>query len=113
MAGPACIIPRQSVELYTLCRSAAGRRRWCFSASCGASTKPSRAQPGACIKAGLDIQGYPVGDPVLPQAALTSEQRKVVETSLRMSLDTLVMPGLDPGIHVFLLQVVRTWMAGT
>jgi hypothetical protein len=27
----------------------------------------------ACIKAGLDIQGYAVGDPVPPQAALTAE----------------------------------------
>ena len=28
MAGPACIIPRQSVALYDLCRQNAGRRRW-------------------------------------------------------------------------------------
>jgi hypothetical protein len=24
-----------------------------------------------------------------------------------------VMPGLDPGIHVFLAPVIKTWMAGT
>ena len=29
------------------------------------------------------IQGYAVGDPVPPQAALTAEQRKVVEAALR------------------------------
>ena len=27
MAGPACIVPRQSVRLYDLCRAANGRRR--------------------------------------------------------------------------------------
>jgi 4-hydroxy-tetrahydrodipicolinate synthase len=37
----------------------------------------------ACIKAGLAIQGYDVGDPVAPQAPLTVEQRKVVEEVLR------------------------------
>ena len=43
MAGPACIIPRQSVELYNLCKAGAGTRRWRCSGGCGASTKPSRA----------------------------------------------------------------------
>ena len=37
----------------------------------------------ACIKAGLAIQGYDVGDPIAPQAALTLEERKVVEAVLR------------------------------
>ena len=37
MAGPACLIPRQSVRLYALCRGrAAGTRRWRCSARCGA-----------------------------------------------------------------------------
>jgi 4-hydroxy-tetrahydrodipicolinate synthase len=43
MAGPACLIPRQSVELYNLCEA----KRWDEGLSCsggyGASTKPSRA----------------------------------------------------------------------
>ena len=43
----------------------------------------ARFNLAACIKAGLDIQGYAVGDPVPPQAALTAEQRKVVEAALR------------------------------
>jgi dihydrodipicolinate synthase/N-acetylneuraminate lyase len=37
----------------------------------------------ACIKAGLAIQGYDVGDPVPPQAALTADQRKAVEAALK------------------------------
>ena len=43
----------------------------------------ARFNLAACIKAGLDIQGYAVGDPVPPQAPLTVEQRKVVEAALR------------------------------
>ena len=43
----------------------------------------ARFNLAACIKAGLEIQGYPVGDPVPPQAALTPDQRRVVEAALR------------------------------
>jgi 4-hydroxy-tetrahydrodipicolinate synthase len=43
----------------------------------------ARFNLAACIKAGLSIQGYDVGDPVPPQAALTSDQRRVVEAALR------------------------------
>ena len=84
MAGPACIIPRQSVELYDLCKAkrwdeamALQRRLWRINEAF------ARFNLAACIKAGLDIQGYAVGDPVPPQAPLTAEQRKVVEAALR------------------------------
>jgi 4-hydroxy-tetrahydrodipicolinate synthase len=84
MAGPACIVPRQSVALYELCKAARWseamalqRRLWRINEAF------ARFNLAACIKAGLDIQGYPVGDPVPPQAALTAEQRKVVEQALR------------------------------
>ncbi len=36
----------------------------------------------ACIKAGLQIQGYAVGDPVPPQAALAPAERDAVENIL-------------------------------
>jgi 4-hydroxy-tetrahydrodipicolinate synthase len=84
MAGPACIIPRQSVELYNLCKAARWdeamnlqRKLWRINEAF------ARFNLAACIKAGLVIQGYDVGDPVPPQAALTAEQRKAVETALR------------------------------
>ena len=84
MAGPACIIPKQSVELYNLCRRqrweeamALQRKLWRINEAF------ARFNLAACIKAGLSIQGYEVGDPVPPQAALTAEQRKVVEEALR------------------------------
>jgi 4-hydroxy-tetrahydrodipicolinate synthase len=84
MAGPACIIPRQSVELYNLCKSERWdeamllqRRLWRINEAF------ARFNLAACIKAGLEIQGYAVGDPVPPQAALTADQRRAVEQALR------------------------------
>ena len=84
MAGPACIIPRQSVALYDLCKAAALGR------GAGAATKLWRVNEAfarynlaACIKAALSIQGYDVGDPVPPQNALSADERKVVEAVLR------------------------------
>jgi 4-hydroxy-tetrahydrodipicolinate synthase len=84
MAGPACIIPRQSVELYNLCR----RRRFDDAMMLQrtlwrVNEAFARYNLAACIKAGLAIQGYDVGDPVPPQAALTADQRKAVEAALR------------------------------
>jgi 4-hydroxy-tetrahydrodipicolinate synthase len=42
----------------------------------------ARFNLAACIKAGLQIQGYPVGDPVPPQAALSPQEREAVERIL-------------------------------
>src|ERR1700675_1059129 len=84
MAGPARLIPRQSVELYNLCKAARWdealtlqRRLWRINEAF------ARYNLAACIKAGLAIQGYDVGDPIPPQAALTADERKAVETVLR------------------------------
>jgi 4-hydroxy-tetrahydrodipicolinate synthase len=84
MAGPACIIPRQSVELYNLCKASCWddalvlqRKLWRVNEAF------ARFNLAACIKAGLAIRGYDVGDPVPPQAPLTDEQRKAVEAVLR------------------------------
>jgi 4-hydroxy-tetrahydrodipicolinate synthase len=84
MAGPACLIPRQSVELYNLCMAACWddamalqRKLWRLNEAF------ARYNLAACIKAGLAIQGYEVGDPVAPQAALTADERQAVEAVLR------------------------------
>ncbi|OQW56145.1 MAG: dihydrodipicolinate synthase family protein [Proteobacteria bacterium SG_bin9] len=84
LAGPACIIPRQSVALYDLCREKRWdeamelqRKLWRINEAF------ARFNLAACIKAGLQIQGYDVGDPLPPQAALTADERKVVENTLR------------------------------
>ena len=87
MAGPACIVPRQSVQLYELCRAGRWeaamtlqRKLW------GVNEAFARFNLAACIKAGLQLQGYDVGDPVPPQAALTAVERKIIEKTL-MELD--------------------------
>ena len=84
MAGPACIIPRQSVELYDLCKM----RRWDEALVLQrklwrVNEAFARYNLAACIKAGLTVQGYDVGDPVPPQAPLTADERKAVEAVLR------------------------------
>jgi 4-hydroxy-tetrahydrodipicolinate synthase len=83
MAGPACIVPRQSVKLYELCKAqkwteamALQRELWRINEAF------ARFNLAACIKAGLQIQGYAVGEPVPPQAALSAEDRKTVEKIL-------------------------------
>jgi 4-hydroxy-tetrahydrodipicolinate synthase len=43
----------------------------------------ARFNLAACIKAGLQLQGYAVGDPVPPQVPLTAEQRDQVAAALR------------------------------
>jgi 4-hydroxy-tetrahydrodipicolinate synthase len=89
MAGPACIVPRQSVKLYDLCRAgrwdeamALQRKLW------GINEAFARFNLAACIKAGLQTQGYDVGDPVPPQPALGPDERKIVEKTLA-ELDVL------------------------
>ncbi len=83
MAGPACIAPRQSVELYELCKA----QRWDEALKLQrklwrVNEAFAKFNLAACIKAGLALQGYDVGDPIPPQAALTSEERKAVEKVL-------------------------------
>ncbi len=83
MAGPACIVPRQSVKLYDLCRAGQWREAMTLQRDLWRINEAfARFNLAACIKAGLQIQGYAVGDPVPPQAALSAEERKQVETIL-------------------------------
>jgi 4-hydroxy-tetrahydrodipicolinate synthase len=80
MAGPACIVPRQSVKLYELCRAGKWPQAMTLQRELWRINEAfARFNLAACIKAGLQIQGYAVGDPVPPQAVLTPEERKVVE----------------------------------
>jgi 4-hydroxy-tetrahydrodipicolinate synthase len=87
MAGPACVAPRQSVSLYELCRrgdwAAAMRLQrplWALNQAF------ARYNLAACIKGGLELQGYDVGAPLPPQAPLSAEgvedvRRALVEIS--------------------------------
>lgn len=83
MAGPACVAPRQSVALYETCR----RGDW---AGAMAQQRPlwrlnqafAKYNLAACIKGGLRLQGYDVGDPIAPQAPLSAEGVAEVRAAL-------------------------------
>ena len=74
MAGPACVAPRPSVELYELCHKGdwaaamvAQRKLWSLNEAF------AKYNLAACIKGGLVLQGYPVGTPLAPQEPLSPE----------------------------------------
>jgi len=84
MSGPACVIPVQSIELY----EAACQKRWEEAAELQKKQWPLNAafrrfSLSACIKAGLEMQGFPVGPPLPPQKQLDAEGMRTVERILR------------------------------
>lgn len=83
MAGPACVAPRQSVELYELCRrgdwAAAMQKQRPLWALNQAFAKYNLA---ACIKGALELQGYAVGAPLAPQAPLAPDGVEEVRRAL-------------------------------
>jgi dihydrodipicolinate synthase/N-acetylneuraminate lyase len=96
MAGPACIVPRHSVQLYDLC--CAGRwqeamqlqrKLWRLNRAF------AKYNLAACIKGGLELQGYDVGPPLPPQASLSEAGRAEVK-ALLADLGALT-PGRAPG----------------
>ncbi|GJD99598.1 dihydrodipicolinate synthase family protein [Methylobacterium isbiliense] len=83
MAGPACLVPRRSVTLYERARAgdwagamAVQRDLWAVNQAF------ARYQLAACVKAGLALQGFAVGDPIPPQAPLD----EVAQADLRAIL---------------------------
>jgi dihydrodipicolinate synthase/N-acetylneuraminate lyase len=83
MAGPACLAPKQSVELYELCRL----RKWTEAMEhqrllWGLNQVFVKYNLAACIKGGLEIQGYPVGPPLSPQKPLSAEGTAEVRDAL-------------------------------
>ena len=71
MAGPACLVPKQSVALYECCRRMdwegamdLQRPLWRLNQAF------AKYNLAACIKGGLEMQGYAVGPPLAPQSPL-------------------------------------------
>ena len=83
MAGPACVIPRQSVRLYELCRAGQWPQAMELQRTLWRINEIfARFNLAACIKAALALQGYDVGDPIAPQRPLGAEERRVVAAAL-------------------------------
>jgi 4-hydroxy-tetrahydrodipicolinate synthase len=84
MAGPACLIPQQSISLYEMAR----QKRWEEALVLQKKLWPlnvafQKYSLAACVKAGLEMQGFPVGPPLPPQKQLNQEERKVVQSILQ------------------------------
>jgi 4-hydroxy-tetrahydrodipicolinate synthase len=83
MAGPACVVPRQSVRLYELCHA----QQW--DEAMGLQRKLwkmnrvfAKYNLAACIKGGLELQGYEVGPPLPPQTPLSDAGRSEIKDVL-------------------------------
>ncbi len=83
MAGPACIVPKQSVDLYERCRRGdwdsamqLQRQLWRI------NQVFAKYNLAACIKGGLELQGYAVGAPLAPQPPLSPEGIEEVRLAL-------------------------------
>jgi 4-hydroxy-tetrahydrodipicolinate synthase len=83
MAGPACVIPRESVALYDLARQG----RW---EEAYAMQRPlwrlnelfEKYALAACIKTALELQGFPVGGPLAPQEPLPAQAVEEIRAGL-------------------------------
>jgi 4-hydroxy-tetrahydrodipicolinate synthase len=74
MAGPACIAPRQSVKLYNLCKEGNWNVAMEYQRHMWAVNQIfAKYNLAACVKGGLELQGYEVGKPISPQAPLSPE----------------------------------------
>ncbi len=89
MAGPACVIPRHSVRLYELCRRGEWAEAMVLQRELWAVNQAfAKHSLAACIKGALELQGFPVGPPLPPQAPLSETGREEVRLILER-LDAL------------------------
>ncbi len=83
MAGPACVVPKPSIRLYDLCRAGKWEEAMVGQRALWSINELfARHNLAACIKAGLESQGFDVGDPLPPQAPLGAEARATVVRAL-------------------------------
>ena len=72
MAGPACLIPEESVQLYKLARAGQWEQAMGLQSELWRFNQIfAKYNLAACIKAGLEMQGFPVGGPLPPQEPLS------------------------------------------
>lgn len=76
MAGPACIIPRQSIELYDAARAGDWNRVMDLQRPLWRVNEIfAKYSIASCIKGALQLQGFDVGDPIAPQEPLSEAAR--------------------------------------
>ncbi|MDR7450187.1 MAG: dihydrodipicolinate synthase family protein [Armatimonadota bacterium] len=84
MSGPACVVPRQCVRLWDLWQRgnwdeafALQRRLWRI------NELFQKYSLAACVKAGLELQGFDVGGPIPPQPVLDRSAYDEIATALQ------------------------------
>jgi 4-hydroxy-tetrahydrodipicolinate synthase len=83
MAGPACLVPAQSVRLYELAVANRWEEAMFHQKDLWRINQAfARYNLAACVKAGLDLQGFEVGEPLPPQAPLAPQEKEEVKKIL-------------------------------
>lgn len=83
MAGPACLVPSQSVALYDLCVQGSWSEAMTAQKDLWALNQAfAKYNLAACIKGGLELQGYEVGNPLPPQSPLPEHGRDELRAML-------------------------------
>jgi 4-hydroxy-tetrahydrodipicolinate synthase len=84
MAGPACIVPKQSLALYEAGRAGDWAKAMELQRPLWRVNEIfAKYSIAACIKAALELQGFDVGDPLPPQTPLNESARAEVAEVLR------------------------------
>ncbi|TNM63521.1 dihydrodipicolinate synthase family protein [Aliirhizobium smilacinae] len=84
MAGPACIAPRQSIELYEAAKAGDWTRAMELQRPLWKLNEIfAKYSIAACVKTALDLQGFAVGAPMHPQMPLNDAARAEIAGVLR------------------------------
>ncbi|WKV51554.1 dihydrodipicolinate synthase family protein [Dickeya fangzhongdai] len=85
MAGPACIVPRQSLALYEAAKRGDWQRAMELQRPLWRVNEIfAKYSVAACIKAALEMQGFAVGNPIAPQQPLNHHAREEVASVLKL-----------------------------
>lgn len=83
MAGPACLVPSQSVALFDLCQQGKWNEAMVTQRELWSMNQMfAKYNLAACIKGGLELQGYEVGPPLAPQEPLSAIGREELQSIL-------------------------------
>ncbi|KDR86500.1 dihydrodipicolinate synthetase [Agrobacterium sp. TS43] len=84
MAGPACIVPKQSIALYEAAKAGDWTRAMDLQRPMWKVNEIfAKYSIAACIKTALDLQGFAVGAPMHPQMPLGEAARAEIASVLR------------------------------
>lgn len=84
MAGPACIVPKQSIALYDAAKAGDWDKAMQLQRPLWRVNEIfAKYSIAACIKTALDLQGFAVGQPIEPQIPLDDAARSEIAGVLR------------------------------